>query len=73
MPMISITEVCVMNEPKGMKDWRLFRIEYPNGKESHIWTPPWVTIETIDRFQDNLNVGFLCRIDGGRDGSGLMF
>jgi len=49
---ISLTEQAVMNTdrlPEGMKDWRMYRIEYgPGGPEGVIWLPRSMNPEYLE-------------------------
>jgi len=50
---VSLVEQMVMNPPKGMKDWRMYRIEYGGHAqnclvEGVVWLKPDITQLEID-------------------------
>ena len=51
---VSLVEYGVFNYPKGLEEWRCFRIEYGGHAENcitegHIWLPPDTPPEVIER------------------------
>jgi hypothetical protein len=59
---VSLVEMMVFNPPKGMKNWRAFRIEYGGHAEScihesMIWLPPDVNLDMIDKLEEMLSGG----------------